>query len=242
MRIILIRHGDPDNPNNTLTPQGFKEVEALGNYLKDFKYDKAYVSPLARARITSEAVLSRHNDKAEMKEWLQEFIYPLDVPYQKQKQSVPWDLMPSFYLKEKDLYDPEKYLDHPVLQTGNVKEHYNHVCHEFDKLLEEYGYVRHDNYYDAITPNKKTIILFCHFGVMTVIMSHLMNIPYIALADTMICLPTGITTFITEEREQGRAIFRCNGFGDISHLNIASVSPSFHGRFCETYDSFDERH
>ncbi len=34
MKITIIRHGDPDYENNTLTPTGFKEAEALGKHFK----------------------------------------------------------------------------------------------------------------------------------------------------------------------------------------------------------------
>jgi len=55
-------------------------------------------------------------------------------------------------------------------------------------------------------------------------------------------LPTSVTTLVTEERRKGIAYFRMLAFGDISHLYIAGEEPSFSGRFCETYDNFDERH
>lgn len=240
MRIIIIRHGDPDNPHNSLTPAGFKEVESLGNFLKNLKYDHAYTSPLGRAVLTSEAVLKHHNDKAEVLPWLEEFLYKIDLPYIEEKH-LTWDLMPSYYLKEKELYDNDKYLDHPIMKSGNIKEHYQNVINSFDDLLKTYGYVREKNYYRTINSNEKTLLFFCHFGVMTVLMSHLMNIPYVVLANTMVCQPSGVTMFISEEREKGIAIFRCCQFGDISHLNIEGIKPSFHGRFCETYES-DQRH
>ena len=240
MKIIIIRHGDPDNPHNCLTPQGYKEVELLGEFLKDFHYDKAFTSPLARALITSEEVLKHHNDHAEILPWLQEFLHLVNLPYEQEKH-LTWDLMPSYYLKEKDLFDNDKYLDHPMMVSGDIKSKYEEVVNSFDEILKEYGYERQNNYYKVNSSNRKTLVFFCHFGMMTVLMSHLMNIPYVILDNTMICSPSGITTFVTEEREKGTAIFRCMQFGDISHLNIGKEKPSFHGRFCEIYDC-DERH
>ena len=48
-------------------------------------------------------------------------------------------------------------------------------------------------------------------------------------------LPTGVTTVVTEERQQGIASFRIIGFGDLSHLYAAGETPSFAARFCECY-------
>ena len=73
MKIIIIRHGEPDNPNQTLTKKGFKEVEALANYYKDVPFDEVYFSPLARARITANAILSKKNQVGIEASWLEEF-------------------------------------------------------------------------------------------------------------------------------------------------------------------------
>lgn len=47
---------------------------------------------------------------------------------------------------------------------------------------------------------------------------------------------------VCEERENGIAMFRCNSFGDISHLYAAEEPLAFAGRFCEMYANFEERH
>ena len=85
-------------------------------------------------------------------------------------------------------------------------------------------------------------MLFCHFGVECVLLSHNMKISPLVLWHNFVALPTSVTTLITEEREQGKALFRCNAFGDISHLYAGGEPASFQARFCETYSNFDERH
>ena len=54
-------------------------------------------------------------------------------------------------------------------------------------------------------------------------------------------LPTSVTTIVTEEREKGKVMFRCIGFGDLSHLALGNHEASFAARYCETFDS-KERH
>jgi probable phosphoglycerate mutase len=73
MKIIFIRHGEPDNPNQTLTKKGFEEVKALADYYKDVKFDYVYFSPLARAKITAQAILSVKNQTGIEMDWLEEF-------------------------------------------------------------------------------------------------------------------------------------------------------------------------
>ena len=99
--------------------------------------------------------------------------------------------------------------------------------------------------YRAQRPNRDTVVLFCHFGVECVLLSHLMNVSPMILWHHTCALPTSVTTAITEERRQGKVAFRVNAFGDISHLTgpvyAGGEEPSFSARFCETFDS-DERH
>lgn len=240
MKIVLIRHGEPDNPHNTLTKKGFEEIEALSKYLRNFEFKQAFTSPLARAKLTCEAVLKPLNREAIVLPWLQEFTHKVNVPHHLLKQ-MNWDFLPSFFTSQDDFYLNDKYLQTEVMQSGEVDKYYQEVTDNFDLLLENYGYKRDGKLYHVIKANRDTLVFFCHFGVMSVILSHLMNIPYLVLAQSFICPPTGITTLVTEEREKGLAQFRCLKYGSITHLEINNMSPSFHGRFCETYDS-DERH
>lgn len=240
MKLIIIRHGEPDNPNNTLTKKGFDEVRALSSYLKDFDFDEAYVSPLARAQLTAEAVLKPLNKKAITLPWLQEFTHLVEVPYN-QNRVINWDFMPSYFTQQDDFYDNEKYLAHPCMESADIKKYYQEVTEGLDKILAKHGYIRNNRYYQVENSNRDVVVLFCHFGMMSVIMSHLMNIPYIVLAQSFCCQCSGITTLVTEEREKGVAQFRCLQYGSITHLENDNQKPSFHGRFCEIFDS-DERH
>lgn len=239
MKLIIIRHGEPDK-NNSLTEKGFNEVRALSSYLRNLKLDEAYSSPLGRARLTAEAVLKPLGKQAIIKPWLEEFVHMVKVPYC-DEEVVNWDFMPKFFTEQDDFYDNEKYLDHEVMKSGNIKEHYKIVTEGLDEILAKHGYVRKGRYYSVENSNRDVVVMFCHFGMMSVILSHLMNIPYLVLSQSFGCLTSGITTLVTEEREKGIAQFRCLQYGELTHLVLDNQEPSFHGRFCEIYDC-DERH
>ena len=53
MKIIIVRHGDPDYEKDSLTELGWKEAEALSERMKNIKADECYVSPLGRAKDTA---------------------------------------------------------------------------------------------------------------------------------------------------------------------------------------------
>ena len=109
-------------------------------------------------------------------------------------------------------------------------------------MLQRHGYVHNGLLFRAERPNTDTLVLFCHFGVECVLLSHLLGLSPYPLWQGFVALPTSVTTMVTEEREEGIASLRCSGFGDLSHLYAAGEPASFQARFCEVYTNFDERH
>jgi probable phosphoglycerate mutase len=124
-----------------------------------------------------------------------------------------------------------------------MEEEYLWVKREFEALLKKHGDEREEDslLFKAVRPNRDTVVLFCHFGLMGLLMSILTGFSPYVFWQHFCAAPSSVTTIATEEREDGKAIFRCLSYGDISHLNIAGEPPAFAARFCETFDS-DERH
>ena len=54
MRILLIRHGDPDYVNDTLTEKGRREAALLAKRAVSMNMGECYKSPLGRAKDTAE--------------------------------------------------------------------------------------------------------------------------------------------------------------------------------------------
>ena len=130
----------------------------------------------------------------------------------------------------------------PVYKEAGVPEAYKYVCDGLDSLLEKHGYVRDGLVYRAERPNEDTVVLFCHFGLECVLLSHILNISPVPLWHGTCAAPTSVTTLVTEERREGVAYFRMGSFGDTSHLYVKDVEPAFAARFCETYYRKDQRH
>ena len=59
MRLIIVRHGDPDYSIDSLTEKGWKEVEYLSEKLSKFDVKEFYVSPLGRAKDTASLTLEK---------------------------------------------------------------------------------------------------------------------------------------------------------------------------------------
>ena len=73
MRLLIVRHGDPDYDRDSLTEKGWREAEYLSQKLKDIQVKEFYVSPLGRARDTASCTLEKLGRQGVECEWLQEF-------------------------------------------------------------------------------------------------------------------------------------------------------------------------
>lgn len=234
MKLIFIRHGDPNYKDDTLTERGWKEAKALSKRVEKWDVDKFYCSPLGRARDTASVSLDLIGREAETKDWLREFFVRVKDPVSGNDR-IPWDLMPSYWTKIDGLYDKDKWHECDLMTTGEVSAEYKRVCDGIDEILEEYGYVRDGGIYRTEKGNEKTIVFFCHLGVQFVILSYLFGISAPAIWQNFFVAPTSVTVVATEERQKGEVSFRCKRLGDISHLYIEGIEPSDSGFFNEVF-------
>ena len=242
MRLLIIRHGDPDYEHDSLTPQGWKEAELLSERLAKLAISACYVSPLGRAKDTASFTLKKLGCTATECEWLREFFVPISRPDVTDRKKISWDWLPQDWLAEEDFFRRDLRMDQKILREAGMREEYTRVTKEFDALLARHGYEREGEYYRAVRPNRDTVALFCHFGLECVLLSHLMHVSPMILWHHLCAAPSSVTTIYTEERRQGIANFRVSSFGDTSHLYAGGEEPSFAARFCETFDCESERH
>ncbi len=260
MKLIFIRHGDPDYAKDGLTEKGKVEAKALADMIERYNIDDVYQSPLGRAVETAEYSLKVLGKKVTTCEWLREFpalidpnlseevrrayskdrkINPVTGKYEKR---VVWDILPSYYGSHPELFDYNGWRDAELMKYSNAVEVYDRVTSEFSKLLESYGYVRDGCAYKVKEGNDKTIAFFCHYGITSVMLSYLWHISPMVPLQFLCIAPSAVTVVVTEEREKGIATFRTSRVGDISHLNLIGEKPSFSARFCEVFENEDERH
>ena len=242
MRIIIVRHGDPDYEHDTLTKTGWREAELAADKLSKMDIKAFYVSPLGRAQDTAGCTLKRMNRTATTHEWMREFAGKIWRPDVSDREMICWDWLPEDMEKQPELYDKDLWLDTDVMKNGAIRKEYDWVCKGLDALLKEHGYEREGLHYRAVRPNNDTIVLFCHFGVEGVMLSHLLNVSPMVMWHGFCAAPASMTSIYTEERRAGIASFRVNEFGSTEHLYVAGEKPSFSARFCECYANEDERH
>lgn len=242
MKLIFVRHGEPDYTIDSLTEKGWREAAILSERIAKMKVDEFYVSPLGRAKDTARDSLKKMNRTAETLDWLKEFDVPVINEETNEPYVVPWDQLPGNWTKEENNFHKDLWSTTKVLSTGKVKEEAEKVFAELDRFLSAHGYDREGNYYRVTKANEDTIVFFCHFGLTCLVIGHLLGISPMVLWHGFCAAPTSLTTLVTEERREGIAFFRMTGYGDISHLYCAGEEPSFQARFCEVYSNRNQRH
>ena len=239
MRLLLIRHGDPDYVTDGLTAVGKQEAGLLAERIAPMDVAEYYVSTMGRALETARPTLERAGRTALPCDWLREFSIGVHRPDCDGLSHVPWDWLPQDWSKDPVLLDREHWHEHPVFAEMDLKSPYDRVIAEFEAVLAGHGYRRDGLCYRVEHANSDTLVFFCHFGVSCVLMSRLMNVSPMALWHGLAMAPTSVTTIYSEERRPGIASFRASAVGDISHLYARGRAPSFSARFCEVFGNGD---
>ncbi|MCD8131670.1 MAG: histidine phosphatase family protein [Lachnospiraceae bacterium] len=241
MKILIIRHGDPDYEHDTLTEKGRREAAALADRLEQISISAAYVSPLGRARDTAAPALERKGMTAVTCDWLKEF-WPRIRRGSEGENHIVWDWLPAEWTAEERYFDKNRWAETEAMKEGGVGESYRYVTESFDRLIASHGYRREGAYYRVEQANNDTIVFFCHFGLECVLLSHLLNVSPMIFWHGSCATPTSVTVLRSEERRQGIAYFRMSNFGDTSHLYAAGEPEAESARFCECFANTDERH
>ena len=217
MKLLIIRHGDPDYSIDSLTEKGWKEADLLSKRLAKEKIDAFFCSPLGRAKDTAKATLEKHGAKAEILPWLEEFRGRI-VSQHTGNRRIPWDLSPRDWMGEPAYYDKEKWTQTPLMQSGNVKEIFEETAAGVDALLKSFGITKKGDVYTVCEKEEKTVALFCHMGLGLAVVAYLTGVSPMLLWHNFFLPTSSVTTLVTETGEGGDAHFRCVQMGDTSHL------------------------
>ena len=176
MRIVLIRHGDPNYEKDCLTELGHKQVKVAAQRLLKEGIEEIYCSPLGRARQTAQA-FSDASGISEIKilDFIQEIRFGREGELYNNKWN-PWLGVKALVREGKDVQSLE-WREFPVFKENFATIDADKIAEESDKWLEELGYKREGKYYRNIRSDdkEKTIAIFCHGGSSAAFMARVLN-------------------------------------------------------------------
>ena len=238
MRILIVRHAEPDYTHDSLTQKGRQEAALLARRLARMPAQAYYVSPLGRARETADYTLRLVGKDARVLPWLEEFRCRVPDP-DTGRLHRPWDFRATAWQGRPLLTDGERWPQDALMAGSTAAQVWQETKEGVDQLLLQHGYRRQGGVYLTDRNTDDTLVLFCHFGIGMAMLSHLTGLPVLPLWQGFLCLPASITTLVTQERLPGQVEFRCVCLGDVSHLTEAGEPPSLAGLFPECYNGVE---
>ncbi len=227
MRLLIIRHGDPDYRIDNLTEKGKVEAELLSQRLARENLTHIYCSPLGRAQATAAPTVAKTGLQPVILDWLREFPAHIKTDYRPDGM-CPWEMRPWHWSSIPELYDRELWKTVSPFAESPCPEVFDRIGREWDALLARHGYVRKGALYEVTQPNEDTLAFFCHFGLGMALIAHLIGLSLPLLWHTVFLAPSSVTEFRmeTSSEQPHMAVAKCRGMGDLSHLYQSGIATS----------------
>jgi len=217
MKLLIIRHGDPDYSCDNLTSQGKDEARALAQYLKGYEIARIYSSPLGRAQETAQVSGKECGLPITIEQWSAELTLSIS-----RLNLSAWNV--HAYLLG------ENRIDTNCLRQQMNEEEFSdlhlelkRIQSESDLFFEKHGFQRNGGDYKIIKPNQECIAFFCHGGFGLTWLSQLLCIPVAAMWSGFFLATSSITEILFDERTSGIATPRCICLGSLPHLAMEGI-------------------
>lgn len=177
MILYLIRHAEPDYETDTITETGKKQAAMLGKWFKEIPLDAIYHSSMGRAEMTASYIAKEKNMSLTPLDWAREIAWGKadGNPYDSES---PWVIKDHVIEKIHSYPDGENWRNLKEFSNDIVISDIDAHIKNFDDFILQFGYERKNKFYKAVNPNEKSIALVCHGGVISALISHLINIPF----------------------------------------------------------------
>ncbi|MBQ7486874.1 MAG: histidine phosphatase family protein [Clostridia bacterium] len=176
MRIILVRHGEPNYELDCLTSSGWRQAEAAAERLAGEGIEAIYSSPMGRARETAEATALRLGfTHIETLPFMHELYWGSRDGSEMFARGNPWDIVNKMVSEGADFAKP-----YPLFDANRVMEEAEERAAGVDAWLETLGYRRKGLYYTCCREDdtEHTVALFAHGGSLSAVVAHLFNLPF----------------------------------------------------------------
>ncbi len=194
MRLILVRHGDPNYEKDCLTELGHKQAAIVAERLMDEGIEEIYSSPMGRARQTAAPFAQASGIKnVQILDFMKEIRYGREDDLYNQNMS-PWVGTDRMVNAGENLQNPD-WQKLPLFIDNTATIDIQAVQKASDPWLKTLGYEREGLYYRNIRKDdsQHTVVLFSHGGSSTALIARLMNIPFPLLCASLHIPHTGIT-------------------------------------------------
>ena len=219
MRIIFVRHGEPDYERDCLTETGKRQALAAAERLREEGIGGIWSSPLGRARETAEAASRALEIPVRTLDFMREVDWGSRDGTPLFADGHPWNIADELARKGISLNDPG-WRNHPYFRNNRVCDSVDRVESEIDEWLAELGYRREGPYYRCVRKDsgQKTVALFSHGGSSAAAMGHILNLPFPYACALLHLAHTGITVLRFDRVPGSKAMPRLELANDDRHI------------------------
>ena len=218
MRIIIVRHGEPNYERDCLTELGKIQAQACAQRLLGEGIETIYSSSMGRAKATAEAFSEVSGiDGIHLLDFMREIRFGYgEALYE---SGNPWDEADKMATEGRDINDPAWH-DLPFFKENAATADVDKIAEGTDEWLRELGYEREGLYYRCVRNDDQehTVALFCHGGSGTAMLSRILNLPFPYLCGIIRMQHTSITILRLEKTPGSRIMPVLELTGDARHI------------------------
>ena len=209
MRIIFVRHGEPDYAHDCLTEMGRLQAVDAAERLRNEGIEEIFSSPLGRAAETAAATADLLKRPVQTLDYMRELHWGSIDGTPLPSDGHPWDLADLMAEEGWDLTNPG-WREHPYFRNNQVTANVDLVAKRTDEWLRTLGYEREGAFYRCVRPDnrQKTVALFSHGGSSAAAIGHILNLPFPYACGLFHLEFTGIT-IIRLDRNPGSRRLPC---------------------------------
>lgn len=179
VRILFVRHGDPNYRDDCLTPLGHLQADAAGERLLGEPIDRIYCSTCGRALETAGHIVARMGiDFAQVQKlpFMEEIDWGSNDGAPLEMNGHPWMISDSMAQQGQSLLQ-DGWQENELFRRNIVGGFCQKVGDAFDALLETLGYTREGAFYRVGQPVCENVLLVSHAGSSTAVFARLFNLP-----------------------------------------------------------------
>ncbi len=209
MRLIFVRHGEPNYADDCLTETGKIQAEKVVERLRGEGIEEIWASSMGRARETAAPTAKALGLEVKTIDFMREVSWGSTDENPIFANGHPWDNADEMARHGIDLNRTD-WRESEYFKTNTVVESVERVEKGLDEWLESFGYKREGFYYRHAFEEEKhrTIALFCHGGSSAAALGHILNMPF-PYACGLFHLDFTSVTVVRFSRKEGEGTLPC---------------------------------
>lgn len=223
MRIIFVRHGEPDYARDCLTGEGRRQAAAAARRLRGEGISELYASPCGRAAETAGYTARLLGLPVTTLDYMREISWGgPGLP----EDGHPWTLSDRMIEREDFDFRARDWRGHPYFSGNAATDYYRRIAPRIDEFLLAHGYRHEGGRFLCAGGTEQTVALFSHGGSGACALAHLLALP---LPYVLSVMPYDFTSLIIVElpaREGDYVRPRLELFNDCAHIRRAAKAPS----------------